>query len=150
MNSSSGDYSSSLMTGTVVSYVNTISCYMRDIYSFFLSASSSPSSAPTEDNISLLSSSEASSRCFSKSERTISNDTPNHSPCRRTPSCAKHSPSSTGSSCPSSTGSATGSASDHSPMLHSSRRRLFGQEIKAENSLKSPPGKILFEQKKDL
>ena len=68
----------------------------------------------------------------------------------RTESFPKSSLPSIGSSCPSSTGSATGSAFDHSPMQHSSRRRLFGQEIKAGNSLKSPPGNILFEQKKDL
>ena len=55
----------------------------------------------------------------------------------RTESFPKSSLPSIGSSCPSSTGSATGSAFDHSPMQHSSRRRLFGQEIKTEHSLKS-------------
>ena len=42
------------------------------------------------------------------------------------------------------------SASDSRPMLHSSHMRLVGQEINAKNSLKSPPGAILFEQKKNL
>ena len=145
MYSSSGD-SSSLMDGSLWNYI--------DILYLLRSASVPPTSSAhtliSEECLLLSPSSQASSEFVSKSERIMLNDTHNHTPGRRTRSSAACSSTSSRSSFSSSTGSAPGSASDYSPTPLSSRRRLLEQESKAEYSLTSPPGKILFELKKDL
>ena len=154
LNSSSGD-SSSLVDGGLLSYISTTFYSLKDllcsaVQPFSASTSSSPPTHISEESMSLLPSSETSSQSVSKSEWIILKDTHDHTPGMSNRSSAKSLSTCTGSLLSSSTGSATGPASDFSPILRSSRGRIFGQEIKAENSLKSPPEITVFEQKKDL
>jgi hypothetical protein len=144
------------MDGGLMTYISSTCYSLKEfLYSAVRASSVSVnSSAPTlisEEIISLLPLSQPSLQVVSKSERIILEDTHNHKPGLRTRSSVKSSSSSTGSSAGSGTGSfssSTGSGTDSSPLLHSSRRRLFGPEIKMENSLKSPPRKLSLSRKK--